>query len=266
MNNIRLRSRKFFRRFKRNPLQAMTVFVKNRFENKSNTLSNNVKQYFSNLRYGSVTFNSDLIDLIAITANIKGDCKTALQLKEGRLLVSRGQEKDVDKAIRKLFWEVLKDPDPKTLPIAVKLKDIYEGFSEGVDEREKYLEKMKRQNLGMVDLALSVKNHEINRNKFASNSGNKVGYFVHNCLPYSNGGYAIRTDYIATALKAKGLDFVCVARLGFPSDLSTEYQVENSVENIHGVKYLYNDEEGRDTHHLNDYLRLASNYYEKVIV
>jgi glycosyltransferase involved in cell wall biosynthesis len=267
MSNFILRGKKFSRRFKRNPIFSIKLFLKNRLESVGVKPSTSIQcKALPQLNYNDPTFKKDLRDLIVVTADLEVKEAAAVSLKGVSLVLLKKSERAVDKALRKMFWEALKSSSPQALPVAATLVHIYEEFSKGVGERTEYLTKMKRQNLGIVEMVMSS---DIRKGRLKKrNSGDflKGGYFVHNCLPFSNGGYAIRTDYIATALNAKEMELMCIARLGFPGDLSTEYKLENNEQVIHGVKYIYHDDIGRGSHHLNEYLGHATEYYEKVMI
>ena len=53
----------------------------------------------------------------------------------------------------------------------------------------------------------------------AKKQGIKVVYAVHNSLPETNNGYAIRTHYIAKSIQLENIDIYPVTRVGFPYDL-----------------------------------------------
>ena len=55
---------------------------------------------------------------------------------------------------------------------------------------------------------------------FRAAHGKKVVYILHNSLPYSSGGYAIRTQGLAKGLKQNAWDVNCITRPGFPHDLA----------------------------------------------
>ena len=55
--------------------------------------------------------------------------------------------------------------------------------------------------------------------------GCRILYNVHNSLPETSNGYAIRSHTIAKAIKAEGIDISVVTRVGFPIDI--EYIGEN---------------------------------------
>ena len=53
----------------------------------------------------------------------------------------------------------------------------------------------------------------------AKNQSISVAYAVHNSLPETNNGYAIRTHYISKSVKSANIDIYPVTRVGFPYDL-----------------------------------------------
>jgi len=78
------------------------------------------------------------------------------------------------------------------------------------------------------------------------NSDIKVVYAVHNSLPETNNGYAIRTHYIAKAVKSLGIDIYPVTRVGFPYDLPNIHTYFESREelNIDFLQYSRLDKSG----------------------
>ena len=90
---------------------------------------------------------------------------------------------------------------------------------------------------------------------------NKIVYVLHNSLPYSSGGYAIRSHECAKALKGEGFDVICVTRPGFPCDLnvgikSAEMPKKDVIDGIPYFRILNPSRKGLD---LVDYLEESSN-------
>ncbi len=216
------------------------------------------------LEYGEARYLTSLKNLISQAAQLTNKEKKSFVISYEHIKLESDINKRVEKAIRALFWQALTSPEPSTLLVASHLMTLYKYFADQHDAYQQYYSKMQRQNLGVVELVKKHSNAPQQRMKRASGKLNG-GYFVHNCLPFSNGGYAIRTDYIATALNSKGLNLTCFARMGFPKDLSTEHQVSEKELFINGTKYVYNDDFGRNTLSLENYLTKAQEYYFQVI-
>ncbi|WP_412100355.1 glycosyltransferase [Corynebacterium aurimucosum] len=63
----------------------------------------------------------------------------------------------------------------------------------------------------------------------------RVLYLATNSWPYTNSGYALRTQKVAATLHAQGLDIIVVTRLGYPFVVGK--RVNEHDESIDGVQY-----------------------------
>lgn len=78
----------------------------------------------------------------------------------------------------------------------------------------------------VIDVEQVKQNQQLLRQGFQSKltrqsttaNKHKVFYLLHNSLPYRNGGYAIRTQGLLTALSNHGWEISGVTRLGYPQD------------------------------------------------
>ncbi|CDT77933.1 hypothetical protein VCR12J2_1010150 [Vibrio coralliirubri] len=266
MKYYRVRLGKFAKRLSDNPVDALKVFFENRVYNvKLRAQDTDYDLLISELSLSQDSLESTVLKIIEADAHLNHSQALSLRFEDGSLIYSISAEPKIEKSLRRLFWLTLKMVNPKSLYVSEKIKFIYSELVGENKERQSYYEKMARQNLGIVKLILECS--ETPKPKLVKNiNALKVGYYVHNCLPYSNGGYAIRTDYVAKSLSAKGIDVTCVARLGFPSDLSTEYSLTEPQKIINGITYIYNEKNGRNEHHIDEYLRLSTEYYEKIML
>ena len=94
----------------------------------------------------------------------------------------------------------------------------------------------------------------------------RVGYFVHNSLPFASGGYAIRTHGVAQAISAAGHNGTVFARSGFPNDLrsveeSAASQLDMTPQEIEGISYEFS-ESPRKNRFIYKYIEEATNVYE----
>ncbi len=74
------------------------------------------------------------------------------------------------------------------------------------------------------------------RANYSPNSGH-IAYVVHNSLPYSGAGYAVRTHGLVAALGKTGLNVHAVSRLGYPHDRKLANGDIPSQDFIDGVAY-----------------------------
>lgn len=65
----------------------------------------------------------------------------------------------------------------------------------------------------------------------------KVGYCLHNTLPYNSGGYATRSHGLAKGLQLLGFDIQIISRLGYPRDLSS-FKNSSSVEELPEIEVI----------------------------
>jgi len=67
----------------------------------------------------------------------------------------------------------------------------------------------------------------------------KIGYCLHNTLPYNSGGYATRSHGLAKGVQLSGIDIQVISRLGYPNDLSsfTNSKELPLQEKIEGLMY-----------------------------
>jgi len=71
-------------------------------------------------------------------------------------------------------------------------------------------------------------------------------YYVSQSLPHHSSGYAIRTHYLLTSLKAAGWDMACYARFGYPND-RWDFRVRPKVATgaeVDGVSYTFRPDRG----------------------
>lgn len=65
----------------------------------------------------------------------------------------------------------------------------------------------------------------------------RIAYVLHNALPLSTGGYAVRADGVARGLMALGAQVDIVTRPGYPGDIERAAGTTPEVETIDGVTY-----------------------------
>ncbi|MFH2007958.1 MAG: glycosyltransferase family 4 protein [bacterium] len=82
----------------------------------------------------------------------------------------------------------------------------------------------------------------------------RVLYYANQTLPHHSSGYAIRTHWLARALRDKGWDLTVQARLGYPNDRNDFIGVRtvDSRSEINGVPYCFAPE-GRRGRSITDY-------------
>ena len=66
----------------------------------------------------------------------------------------------------------------------------------------------------------------------------KILYLLHNCRPYANGGYAIRSHGVIRGLQSWGYDVVPVARPGYPFDTEPDVKAAPPA-TVDGVTYSF---------------------------
>ena len=68
----------------------------------------------------------------------------------------------------------------------------------------------------------------------------RICYVLHNSLPFSSGGYAMRAQGIAKGLKAAGYEVISLTRPGFPLDIKPEMSPEELVldTTLDGLRYV----------------------------
>ncbi|MGJ7457338.1 glycosyltransferase [Halomonas sp. RA08-2] len=77
-------------------------------------------------------------------------------------------------------------------------------------------------------------------NSRMANSGQKICYVLHNSLPYSSGGYAIRAQGVAEGLRENGFEVVGLTRPGYPVDIISgpcRDDIETKPDNVNGIFY-----------------------------
>ena len=69
----------------------------------------------------------------------------------------------------------------------------------------------------------------------------RVAYVLHNSLPWSSGGYAMRTHGLALGMEGAGLEVVCLTRPGFPLDTKPELTAAALPlrDTIEGIDYCH---------------------------
>lgn len=96
----------------------------------------------------------------------------------------------------------------------------------------KLADKLKLFYLG-YSLVLKKTDHKVEKNKLA------IVYNVHNSLPETNNGYAMRTHYVATSILHEDINVSVVTRVGFPLDLNAigRYADNSKLHKIDNIEY-----------------------------
>lgn len=93
----------------------------------------------------------------------------------------------------------------------------------------------------------------------------KVGYCLHNSLPYRNGGYAMRSHSLLLALRAQNHDISAFVRPGFPIDGPSSSERPSGAKNIDGVEYHFANMFSRNGRTYG-YVLEAADYLEEAFV
>ncbi len=209
-------------------------------------------------KYLSVFSSSGVDGVIAkITIQYKNDTKNCIRAlhQVGKLLAESGYPE----ANYTLALEALKitrsEPNLRTALWASMSAKKYFQAAQFIDEIIDYYEKNPAIAIANSNYVLKInqiKNADINifrslalikkatiKAKISPIPG-RVSYILHNSLPYSSGGYAIRSHGIATGLSSEGFNVKAITRLGYPINLKgSELREEDvpRVDIIDGVRY-----------------------------
>lgn len=93
--------------------------------------------------------------------------------------------------------------------------------------------------------------------------GERIGYCLHNCLPFAHGGYAMRSHSIAVEMRLSGYDLVAFARPGFPELEEEAHLTGPSREVMDDVPYHFETSFHRRGR-VYAYLSEAADYYERM--
>ena len=112
------------------------------------------------------------------------------------------------------------------------------------------------------DLADELK--QIAKAEPASHAGNgAVAYCLHNAQPHAQGGYAMRSHALATAIVQRGRPLKAFARPGFPSDSDTAIDTVPAAEQVGNVRYHFENGFGRRGRAYG-YIAEAADYFARV--
>jgi glycosyltransferase involved in cell wall biosynthesis len=101
--------------------------------------------------------------------------------------------------------------------------------------------------------------------RIAPGSPPRVGYFLHNALPFASGGYAIRSHEIARSMRGAGYACTVFPRSGFPGDSRPDAAgLDTSPRTIDDVPYVYSDGPRKDAF-IYRYMEESSRHYEALI-
>lgn len=114
--------------------------------------------------------------------------------------------------------------------------------------------------LGRRRIAEELRSIAARRKQTASATGSRIAYCLHNALPYMSGGYAMRSQGLASALKDLGHDVVAFVRPGFPSDSPLRALEPIAAHEFDGVEYRFDNSFGRRGR-LYGYVADATDYY-----
>jgi glycosyltransferase involved in cell wall biosynthesis/polysaccharide pyruvyl transferase WcaK-like protein len=135
--------------------------------------------------------------------------------------------------LRSVFWAAQKAGDLLTAYEAVReLRSLPEHSLNAADLT--FMEKTKRSpslQLELLDLVPEKPQQSL------TPVGGRLGYILHNSLPYASGGYATRAQGLALGLQAQSLHVHVVTRPGFPLDNNDELTDVPVEESIEGVAY-----------------------------
>lgn len=92
----------------------------------------------------------------------------------------------------------------------------------------------------------------------------RICYVLHNSLPYSSGGYAVRSQGVAEGLRNAGYEVIALTRPGFPVDTVPTLLAENvpASEVVGGVRYVRMLDPRRNKLSSRDYILSAADAIE----
>ena len=176
------------------------------------------------------------------------DQSTILGLHEAAKVLARSKRSDSEKellehiveqqrderTLKALYWNAIRRFDLREA--AQLLKEI-EQYVGGSAKKKAWMAKASSGPLEGVALIERFQDAR-GTTPFTPEPG-RLLYVLHNSLPYSSGGYATRAQGMAIALRAAGLDVVCVSRPGFPLDIPGDHDGKeiNPVDMVDGIPY-----------------------------
>jgi glycosyltransferase involved in cell wall biosynthesis/polysaccharide pyruvyl transferase WcaK-like protein len=136
-------------------------------------------------------------------------------------------------SLRSVFWAAQKAGDLRTAFEALRqLRSLPAHALSAADQT--FMEKTKRSpslQLEVLDLVPEKPQQSV------TPVGGRLGYILHNSLPYASGGYATRAQGLALGLQAQSFHVHVVTRPGFPLDNNDELTDVPVEESIEGVAY-----------------------------
>lgn len=134
-------------------------------------------------------------------------------------------------------YEFIKPVDVAYIEITLdkwKCKDLFINNKVNVVRKPSILQILRQD---FVSLLNELNNPVVK--EILDTSKGRVCYVLNHSLPYQSEGYATRAHGIAQAIKAQGLDIVCLTRPGYPWSFLKEYKEKElpKVEEIDNVSY-----------------------------
>ena len=132
------------------------------------------------------------------------------------------------------------------------------------NEQAKLLEKLRASPIYLLTVLKSIGPQQPLAYQPASR---RICYVLHNSLPYSSGGYAIRSQGVAEGLRNAGYEVVALTRPGFPVDTVPTLRAENvpPFEAVGGVTYVRTLDPLRNKLSSRDYILYAADAIEAQI-
>jgi glycosyltransferase involved in cell wall biosynthesis/SAM-dependent methyltransferase len=119
---------------------------------------------------------------------------------------------------------------------AGRLTEALAAREEGIKAGASLNPEMLRAQLKLIENGFVDSKAASDNSPYTAKSGH-VAYVIHNSLPYSGAGYAVRTHGLVSALGRVGHDIHAVSRLGYPHDRRLAEGDIPAVETIDGVTY-----------------------------
>lgn len=172
-----------------------------------------------------------------------------------------------EKTMRTLYWAAYKETDLQTANSAISgIRNLgikRKTSDEWLEKAGSFLIKMKTESFSNIACGLRKKSPRVYKAE-----PKKIGYVLHNSLPYSSGGYATRGHGMATGLKNNGGNVICVTRPGFPLDIPGDHVGKELPmhDEIDGIKYYRIFEPTRKNKSENGYILEAAKAIENFLI
>lgn len=193
---------------------------------------------------------SAIVDRIARERALDGKALASELLKRGKAFAEQGEKElepplakaatEIDDSagtLRGAFWAWQRAGDYVAACDAIMKTERVLASSQDESELQT-LAKMKATPAYQLS-SLSLVEQQPKTYQFRPEPG-RICYVLHNSLPFSSGGYAVRSHGVATGLARQGHDVICITRPGFPYDIKPDLDrgTVDTDQVLDGIRYV----------------------------